>query len=35
MTFQDSGGKGKPCQARQLIKIIEKYNLLEEEENDV
>jgi len=28
------GGKAKPYQVRQLIKIIEKYGLLEEE-NDV
>jgi len=35
LNFQNVGGKAKPYQIRQLIKIIEKYNLLnEEDEND-
>lgn len=34
LNFQNVGGKAKPYQVRQLIKIIEKYDLLEEE-NDV
>lgn len=30
LNFQNVGGKAKPYQVRQLIKIIEKYGLLEE-----
>jgi hypothetical protein len=30
LNFQDVEGKAKPYQVRQLIKIIEKYGLLEE-----
>lgn len=30
LNFQDVGGKAKPYQVRQLIKLIEKYNLVEE-----
>lgn len=30
LNFQDVKGKAKPYQVKQLIKIIEKYNLLEE-----
>jgi len=33
LNFQNVGGKAKPYQVKQLIKIIEKYNLLEEEED--
>ena len=29
LNFQDVKGKAKPYQVRQLIKLIEKYNLLE------
>ncbi len=29
LNFQNVGGKAKPYQIRQFIKIIEKYNLLE------
>ena len=29
LNFQDVRGKAKPYQVRQLIKLIEKYNLLE------
>ncbi len=35
LNFQNVEGKAKPYQARQLIKIVEKYNLLEEGESDV
>ncbi|MEW6007824.1 MAG: type II toxin-antitoxin system HicA family toxin [bacterium] len=35
LNFQNVDGKAKPYQVRQLIKIIEKYNLLEEEKGDV
>jgi len=28
-------GKAKPYQVKQFIKIIEKYNLLEDDEEDV
>jgi hypothetical protein len=31
LNFQNVGGKAKPYQVKQLIKIIEKYNLVEEE----
>jgi len=31
LNFQNVGGKAKPYQVRQFIKIVEKYNLLEEE----
>jgi len=30
LNFQNVKGKTKPYQVKQLIKIIEKYNLLEE-----
>ncbi|MDI6655333.1 MAG: type II toxin-antitoxin system HicA family toxin [Candidatus Hydrothermarchaeota archaeon] len=33
LNFQNVGGKAKPYQVRQFIKIVEKYNLLEESEN--
>jgi len=33
LNFQNVGGKAKPYQVRQFIKIVEKYNLLEEIEN--
>lgn len=33
LNFQNVGGRAKPYQVRQLIKIIDKYNLLEEEDN--
>jgi hypothetical protein len=29
LNFQDVKGKAKPYQVRQLIKVVEKYNLLE------
>jgi len=32
LNFQNVKGKAKPYQVKQLIKIIEKYNLLEEED---
>ena len=32
LNFQNVKGKAKPYQVRQLIKIIEKYSLLEEDE---
>ena len=35
LNFQNVHGKAKPYQVRQLIKVIEKYNLLEEKDNDV
>lgn len=35
LNFQNVHGKAKPYQVRQLIKVIEKYNLLEENDNDV
>ena len=35
LNFQNVSGKVKPYQVRQLIKIIEKYNLLKEDERDV
>jgi len=31
LNFQNVKGKAKPYQVRQLLKVIEKYNLLEEE----
>ena len=31
LNFQNVGGKAKPYQVKQFIKIIEKYGLLEEE----
>ena len=31
LNFQNVGGKAKPYQVKQFIKIIEKYNLLKEE----
>lgn len=30
LNFQNVNGKAKPYQVKQFIKIIEKYNLLEE-----
>jgi len=30
LTFQEVKGKAKPYQVRQFVRIIEKYNLLEE-----
>lgn len=35
LNFQNVGGKAKPYQVRQFIKIVEEYNLLEEHETDV
>jgi hypothetical protein len=35
LNFQNVNGKVKPYQVKQFIKIIEKYNLLWEEENNV
>ncbi len=35
LNFQNVGGKAKPYQVRQFIKIVEEYNLLEEYEKDV
>lgn len=32
LNFQNIKGKAKPYQVKQLIKIIEKYGLLEEDE---
>ncbi len=32
LNLQDVKGKAKPYQVKQLIKIIEKYGLLEEDE---
>lgn len=31
LNFQSAGGKAKAYQVRQFMKIVEKYNLLEEE----
>ena len=31
LNFQDIKGKAKPYQVRQLLNVIDKYNLLEEE----
>jgi predicted RNA binding protein YcfA (HicA-like mRNA interferase family) len=30
LNFQNVGGKAKPYQVKQLLKIVEKYSLLEE-----
>jgi hypothetical protein len=30
LNFQDDNGKAKPYQVRQLIKVIQNYNLLED-----
>ena len=35
LNFQNVSGKAKPYQVRQLIKIIDKYNLSEEDGSDV
>ena len=35
LNFQNVGGKAKPYQVRQFIKIVENHNLLEEFEHDV
>jgi hypothetical protein len=35
LNFQNVGGKAKPYQVKQLIKVIEKYGLLEENGKDV
>lgn len=35
LNFQNVGGKAKPYQVRQFIKIVERYNLLEERDIDV
>ena len=35
LNFQNVGGKAKPYQVRQFIKIVETYDLLEEFEHDV
>ena len=35
LNFQNVSGKAKPYQVRQLIKIIDKYNLTEEDDSDV
>ena len=35
LNFQNVGGKAKPYQVKQLIKVIDKYNLLEEDDKDV
>jgi len=35
LNFQNVGGKAKPYQVKQFIKIVEKYNLLEEGDVDV
>jgi hypothetical protein len=35
LNFQNVDGKAKPYQVKQFIKIIEKYRLLREGENDV
>ncbi|MDV2482600.1 type II toxin-antitoxin system HicA family toxin [Methanoculleus sp. Wushi-C6] len=32
LNFQNVGGKAKPYQVRQLLKVIENYNLLEDED---
>ncbi|MCG7849175.1 MAG: type II toxin-antitoxin system HicA family toxin [ANME-2 cluster archaeon] len=34
LNFQNVGGKAKPYQVKQFIKIIEKYNLMEEDDSD-
>ncbi len=33
LNFQNIKGKAKPYQVRQLIRVVEKYDLLEEDEN--
>ncbi len=33
LNFQNIEGRAKPYQVRQLLKIIDKYNLLKEESN--
>ncbi|HEC89596.1 MAG: type II toxin-antitoxin system HicA family toxin [Thermoplasmata archaeon] len=35
LNFQNVDGKAKPYQVKQFIKIIEKYNLLEDDREDV
>ncbi len=35
LNFQNVHGKAKPYQVKQLIKVIEKYNLLEGKDDDV
>ena len=35
LNFQNVNGKAKPYQVKQLIKVIDKYNLLEEDDKDV
>ena len=35
LNFQEVNGKAKPYQVRQFIKIVEKYNLSEEESENV
>jgi predicted RNA binding protein YcfA (HicA-like mRNA interferase family) len=35
LNFQNVHGKAKPYQVRQLIKVIDKYNLTEEKDSDV
>ncbi|MHA1364431.1 MAG: type II toxin-antitoxin system HicA family toxin, partial [Candidatus Freyarchaeota archaeon] len=35
LNFQNVGGKAKPYQVKQFIKIVEKHNLLEEGDVDV
>ncbi|MDI6917976.1 MAG: type II toxin-antitoxin system HicA family toxin [Thermoplasmatales archaeon] len=35
LNFQNVGGKAKPYQVRQLIKVIMKYNLLKEGNKNV
>lgn len=35
LNFQNVHGKAKPYQVKQLIKVIEKYNLLKEKDDDV
>ena len=32
LNFQNVGGKTKPYQVRQLLKVIESYNLLEDDD---
>ncbi len=35
LNFQNVGGKAKPYQVRQLIRVIKKYNFIEEGNKDV
>lgn len=35
LNFQNVNGKANPYQVRQLIKVIEMYDLIEEKDNDV